>query len=110
MLLGLFIRMGAAILFGAAIGAIIYKVYTIVTSSNLAEIVRSAIQNAESDIVRKLLGRSLKIIVKEKSVNTISISVLEADLEKMDDVQIRIESTEGVEDSIYEGMIQNILT
>lgn len=102
------VQLVVALLFGAAIGVIAYTVYTKITSSNLAESVRSAIRNAKSDVVKKLLGHSLKIMVKDKSINTISISVLEADLEPVNDVQIEIKSKEGVDDSIYKGMVQEI--
>lgn len=103
------IQLVAALFVGAAIGAIAYTAYAKITASNLAQNVRSAIQNAKSSAVKKLLGRSLKIMVKDKSINSISISVLEADMKPVDDVQIEINSREGVDASVYKGMIQNII-
>ena len=94
---------GAA-LFGAAAVFLVYKVAERITKSNIADIIRQAIHRKKSDIAKKAIGQMVGTYVKEAKPNEITLSVLISDCKELEGQEIKIESSQGVDPSIQQGM------
>lgn len=91
-----FIGIGAA-------AFIAYKVADRITEGNISQIFKNAIRKQNEALLTKIIGTTVKTIVKKNKNNIISLEVLEAECAELNGKQVQIESAAGVDPALTVG-------
>lgn len=79
------------------------KVCVLITSTNLPKLIRSALRNSKEKKAQKLLSGVIQSTIQQVKPNQVTIDAFLED-ENDDKIRIKLETTEGVDSSLQEGM------
>lgn len=106
-LLGEILVAAGAVVVGAfagwAIGTIIYTVSEKITKSSLSRMIREALWNTKEEKARRILAGVIHGAVQSVGTNYVTIDAF-LDDNPNDMVKVRLETTEGVDNSVQERM------
>lgn len=91
---------------GSAVAAVAYTVSVIIKRSNIGDFIKQAIRNAQTDVAKKAIGRVIRVKVKNKTINSVSIETI--DKETGNAFEVEITSSQGVDSSVRVGELLTV--
>lgn len=100
---GEIIEFAGEALLGVGVALLVYKIAEKITESNLPDLIRKMIRDKSEAIFKKLAGKTISMAIKSKKNKEITLEFLEARCKELEKQEFKIESSQGVNDSLRVG-------